>query len=85
MRFDLNEQMSKLSLDSLSVSDDESTTLQSESSSVIQGLEYVDEEEDDTPPSLVFVPVTPRPPVRRSSRTRRRPLFFMDEYDKYYR
>ena len=95
MKIDLDAIRDLLSLDSLSLSsccDDESTC-----SSVLQGLElltvdYVssDEEEDDSsttvndgPPSVVFVPVTP--PLRRSSRIRKRPVLFMDEYDKYYR
>jgi hypothetical protein len=96
MRFNIDELIDLLSLDSLSVSScDESTC-----SSVLQGLELLtvcfissDEEEDDSstesndgPPSVVFVPVMPIvPPLRRSTRTRRAPVRFMDEYDKYYR
>ena len=93
MRFNIDELIDLLSLDSLSVSScDESTC-----SSVLQGLELLtvcfissDEEEDDSSvesnddlPSIVFVPVVP--PLRRSTRTRRAPVRFMDEYDKYYR
>ena len=89
MKINVDELLDLLSLDSLSVSScssDESTC-----SSVLQGLEILtvcsdssDEEEiNDAPPSVVFVPVTS--PLRRSTRTRRPPVRFMDEYDKYYR
>ena len=94
MRIDLEAIRDLLSLDSLSMSSrssDESTC------SVLQGLElltidYVssDEEEDgrsigndDVPPSVVLLPVSY--PLRRSTRTRKRPVRFMDEFDKYYR
>ena len=57
-------------------------------------VDYVssDGEEDDSVdeslsgecliPSIVLV--APRPPLRRSTRTRRKPVRFADEYDRYY-
>ena len=42
-------------------------------------------EEEDPGEIAVCVPIVGSPPQRRSSRVRRKPIRFADEYDRYYK